>query len=69
MKELKSYIFESSNSDSKIVFRKSDFNKFFKDKQFEITVNGEKINIKNITFDRKTERGNELFRFNYDIES
>ena len=69
MKELKSYIFESSNSDSKIVFRKSDFNKFFKNKQFEITVNGEKINIKNIRFDRKTERGNELFRFNYDMKS
>lgn len=69
MKELKSYIFESSNSDSKIVFKKSVFNNFFKNKQCEITVNGEKINIINITFDRKTERGNELFRFNYDIES
>lgn len=69
MKELKSYIFESSNSDSKIVFRKSVFNDFFKNKQFEITVNGEKINIINITFDRKTERGNELFRFNYDMKS
>lgn len=69
MKELKSYIFESSNDDSKIVFRKSVFNDFFNNKQFEITINGEKINIINITFDRKTERGNELFRFNYDIES
>lgn len=69
MKELKSYIFESSNDDSKIVFKKSVFNDFFNNKQFEITVNGEKINIINITFDRKTERGNELFRFNYDMKS
>lgn len=69
MKELKSYIFESSNDDSKIVFRKSVFNDFFNNKQFEITINGEKINIINITFDRKTERGNELFRFNYDMKS
>ena len=69
MKELKSYIFESSHDDSKIVFRKSVFNDFFNNKQFEIAVNGEKINIINVTFDRKTERGNELFRFNYDIES
>lgn len=69
MKELKDYIFESSNDNSKIVFRISDFNDFFKNKQFEITVNGEKINIINITFDRKSQRSNELFRFNYDIKS
>lgn len=69
MKELKDYIFESSNDNSKIVFRISDFNDFFKNKQCEITVNGEKINIINITFNRKSQRSNELFRFNYDIES